>query len=52
MAEQAIAERCPKCGQPLPFMGKLATDPRDYRRLCCSCHKRVDGIIANITGRD
>ena len=23
-------------------------NPRDYRRLCCSCHKKVDHIVENL----
>ena len=26
------------------------TNPKDYSRMCGSCHKRYDGIIRNITG--
>ena len=51
-------QRCEVCGTADPdkryewanLTGRY-DDPSDYRRMCCSCHRRHDGVITNITGK-
>ena len=49
--------KCEVCGTTNPNIkyewASLTGDyanPDDYSRMCCSCHKRYDEIIKNITG--
>lgn len=48
-------KKCEECGETDPkkryewaSMSGRYEDPNDYRRLCCSCHKKLDNVIRNL----